>query len=108
MSTLATTPRLESDSTPASPKACVKSRSNPKSKNVSVVTASDTKSDMVTDKTEARKRRPRIADKKPLMSSSSKPIRKKNMKMPMLKMISTSVPASTSPVTGPRITPVVA
>ena len=72
------------------------------------MTARDTSSDMVTDSTAARKRRPRTADKNPRMSNSSKPMRKKKMKIPMLRTISISVPVLTNPVTGPRITPVVA
>ena len=72
------------------------------------MTASDTSIDMVTDSTAARKRRPRIADTKPRMSSSSRPMRKKKTKIPMLRTISISVPVLTNPVTGPRITPVVA
>ena len=107
-STLATRPRLDSDSTPASANACVKLRPRCASKKTSVVTARATSIDMVTDSTEARKRRPRMAARNPLMSSSSRPMRKKKMNMPMPRMMSTSDPDSTSPVAGPRMTPAVA
>ena len=108
INTLATTPRLDSDSTPANPRAWVKLRSSCRSNRKSVVTARDTRSDMTTDNVEATKRRPRIEERNPLMSSSSRPMRKKNMKIPMARMNSTSGPGLTSPVTGPRMTPVVA
>ena len=62
----------------------------------------------VTDRTAARNNRPRIAATNPEMSSSSRPIRKKNMKMPMPRMRSISRPGSTRPVMGPRITPAMA
>ena len=102
ISTLATRPRLDSDSTPASASACVKLRPRCTSKKTSVVTASDTSIDMVTESTEARKRRPRMAARKPLMSSSSRPMRKKNMNMPMPRMISTSDPRLHQAGCGPK------
>ena len=67
--------KLTRQSTPANPNAWVKSTSHSKSNKVSVVTASDTNNEMVADYTDARKRRPRITRKNPLMASSSNPIR---------------------------------
>ena len=108
ISTLATMPRLDRDSTPATAMASVKVSSSPTSKMTLVVTASEATMEMATDSTAAIKRRPRIARTNPEMSSSSRPTRKKKMKMPMLRMIWKSFSASINPVTGPRITPVMA
>ena len=106
--TFATTPRLESDSTPASASAAVGSKPRCRSSTTVVVTASDTASEISTDNTEATKRRPRTAATNPRTSSSSRPIRKKNRKIPMPRIMSLSEPTSTSPVTGPSTTPAVA
>ena len=80
-STFATSPRLDSDKIPAKASASVKCRLRANSMpRTSEVTASAARREMATDKVEATKNRPRIVDKKPGMSISSRPIRKRGQR----------------------------
>ena len=82
ISTLARTPRLVSDRTPATASEPANPRPSPKSKPMLKVTTRAASRETSTETTAATEHRLRMAARKPEMSSSSSPIRKKNRKMP--------------------------
>jgi len=105
ISTLARTPRLVRDSTPATASEPANPRPRPKSKPMLKVTTRAASRETTTETTAATEHRLRMAARKPEMSSSSSPIRKKNRKIPTPSSTWTSPAGSTMPVTGPSRMP---